>query len=245
MFQPSRLLFGSTRWTVLENESAGEQQVSYRSPFRRSRRPWRQQRVYSRGVATPLELLADCVSFGTVNVKFEQIMRILFVIVVWIFAASANAMDRWSALSMIESGDRDNARGRAGELSRFQIKPAEWRRSVAGARVSPANPQIALAVAQRIMAKRSAVFERTHRRAPTDFEFYVLWNAPAQVNRPSRVVAKRARRYCNLVARGAPAERGAQAVERYDARRVSREQPAARLLMPNQSARRTTATDRV
>lgn len=158
-------------------------------------------------------------------------MRILFVIVVWIFAASATAMDRWSALSMIESGDRDNARGRAGELSRFQIKPTEWRRSVAGARVSPTNPQIALAVAQRIMARRSAVFERSHRRAPTDFEFYVLWNAPAQVDRPSRVVAKRARRYCNLVARDASVQRGVEAVEKYGAPRVSREQPSGLFLL--------------
>jgi hypothetical protein len=40
--------------------------------------------------------------------------------------ASASAMDRWSALSMIESGDDDRAVGPGGEVSRFQIRRELW-----------------------------------------------------------------------------------------------------------------------
>jgi hypothetical protein len=56
-----------------------------------------------------------------------------------------------------------------------------------------------LANAQRIMSPRLAAFERTHGRAPNDFEFYVLWNAPTQIDHPHPVVAERARRFVNLV----------------------------------------------
>ncbi|MBU6402505.1 MAG: hypothetical protein KGS61_19465 [Verrucomicrobia bacterium] len=116
-------------------------------------------------------------------------------------ALRVEAMDRWSALSMLESGNCDGARGRAGELSRFQIKPAEWRRYADRAAPPPTDARTALTVAQKIMAKRCARFERAHGRVPTDFEFYILWNAPAKVDRPPRAVVARARRFCNLVAR--------------------------------------------
>jgi hypothetical protein len=36
---------------------------------------------------------------------------------------------------------------------------------------------------------------------PTDFEFYVLWNAPWQVDHPSPAVTERARRFSNLIQR--------------------------------------------
>jgi hypothetical protein len=37
-------------------------------------------------------------------------------------------MDRWSALSQIESGDDDHVVGAAGEVSRYQMKPEVWQR---------------------------------------------------------------------------------------------------------------------
>ncbi|MHB8520698.1 MAG: hypothetical protein ACYDH9_08060 [Limisphaerales bacterium] len=120
-------------------------------------------------------------------------------------AASA-ATDRWSALSAIESGNRDRAIGPAGEVSRYQILPHVWRRSLGSARVSraqvgvsPTDPRVALVIARRIMSSRLAHFRDRFRRLPTDFEFYVLWNAPAQIDRPSRAVAGRAQRFCNLI----------------------------------------------
>jgi hypothetical protein len=51
------------------------------------------------------------------------------------------------------------------------------------------------------MRARLAQFEQTHRRMPNDFEFYVLWNAPAEVDHPVPCVVERAQRFVNLVRR--------------------------------------------
>lgn len=110
-------------------------------------------------------------------------------------AMSAFGMNRWSALSMLESGNNDRAVGQRGEVSRFQILPTLWPGG------NPQNRQEALAAAQTIMHKRVAHFEKIHKRPPTDFEFYVLWNAPWQIRHPSRTVAERAQRFSNLVHR--------------------------------------------
>ena len=108
------------------------------------------------------------------------------------------AMDRWSALSQMESCDNDRAIGHAGEISRYQIKPRVWQR-YASPKADWENPQDALVVVKTAMRVRCAAFERTSHRSPTDLEFYVLWNAPAQVWRPTKVVLARAKRFCNLV----------------------------------------------
>jgi len=113
------------------------------------------------------------------------------------------AMDRWAALSQIESGDNDHAVGRQGEVSRFQILPQVWRR-YASREANWHVPADALAVARVTMKDRCLAFERQFHRSPTDVEFYILWNAPAQVARPSRIVLRRARRFQNLLSPDAP-----------------------------------------
>jgi len=110
------------------------------------------------------------------------------------------AMDRWSALSQIESGNNDYSIGHVGEVSRYQIKPDLWRR-YASTSADWTNPTHALAVARQAMRDRCAAFERAAHRPPTDAEFYILWNAPAQVDRPCKVVLARAERFRNLVNR--------------------------------------------
>jgi hypothetical protein len=105
------------------------------------------------------------------------------------------AMDRWAALSMLESGDNDRAVGPGGELSRFQITPVLWPGG------DPVNSHDSLVAAQQIMKPRLEEFEKTHKRAATDAEFYILWNAPWQINSPTKAVAERARRFANLVQR--------------------------------------------
>jgi DNA-binding transcriptional regulator YdaS (Cro superfamily) len=110
------------------------------------------------------------------------------------------AMDRWSALSQMESGDNDRAVGGAGEVSRYQIKPEIWWR-YAPNDADWTDPNDALAVATQIMRERCAAFERAAHRPPTDSEFYILWNAPAQVRRPGKAVLGRAERFCNLLQR--------------------------------------------
>lgn len=120
-------------------------------------------------------------------------MKILLLLLLFCLTASAQAMDRWTALAMIESGTNDRAVGSAGEISRFQIRRDLWPGG------SPLDMRVALANARHIMSVRVDAFERSHGRAPDDFEFYVLWNAPAKINHPDRVVAARARRFVNLV----------------------------------------------
>jgi hypothetical protein len=108
-------------------------------------------------------------------------------------AVSASAMDRWAALSMIESGDDNSATGPGGEISCFQIQRDLWPGG------DPQDRQLALVVAQEIIRPRLSKFQQIHKRDVTAFEFYVLWNAPHQVNHPTPIVAERARRFANLV----------------------------------------------
>ena len=96
---------------------------------------------------------------------------------------------------MLESGDNDYAIGRCGEITRFQIRAEYWPGG------NPHNATAALAVAREIMRERTEKFEQTHGRAPTNFEFYVLWNAPTEVDHPVHCVAERAQRFVNLVGR--------------------------------------------
>jgi hypothetical protein len=115
----------------------------------------------------------------------------------------AQALDRWAALSLIESGDNDKATGPSGEVSRYQIQRALWDR-YAPTNADWTRPEDALTVAKAIMQDRCATFEKSHQRSPTDFEFYVLWNAPKQVDKPSKAVSRRAQRFCNLVEANPP-----------------------------------------
>jgi hypothetical protein len=108
------------------------------------------------------------------------------------------AIDRWSALSQIESGDDDHATGAAGEISRYQIKPELWRQ-YAPETADWTKVDDALSVAKEAMRERSTAFERANHRPPTDFEFYILWNAPAQIQHPGKAVSERAERFCNLI----------------------------------------------
>lgn len=96
---------------------------------------------------------------------------------------------------MIESGDNDDAVGACGEISRFQIRPELWPGG------NPEDCGKALWAARQLMKPRVDGFRATHRRDPSDLEFYILWNAPWEVDHPSSVVVERARRFANLVER--------------------------------------------
>jgi hypothetical protein len=147
----------------------------------------------ARGAASSPHLVAMLV------LEKERLCLVAFGLVVGL-CLPVRAMDRWSALSQIESGDNDHAVGPVGEISRYQIKPGLWRH-YAATNTDWTNPSKALAVARKAMQERCAAFERTMHRPPTDIEFYILWNAPAQVDRPSKAVLARAERFRNLVNR--------------------------------------------
>ena len=109
-------------------------------------------------------------------------------------------MERFAALSMIETGDNDRAVGRAGEISRYQVRKAEWHSVIKSANYT--DFETARRVTVRIMNRRLSSFRSHFGRQPTDFEFYGLWNAPSQVmkGRISHTVAARCRRFANLCA---------------------------------------------
>lgn len=81
------------------------------------------------------------------------------------------------ALSLIESGDRDDAVGKAGEVSRYQIMPFVWRKYKGG---NPRNHADARRVAVRILTDRIQEFQQKHRRDPSLVETYALWRSPAR-----------------------------------------------------------------
>jgi hypothetical protein len=136
-----------------------------------------------------------CVLAFTVTMKFKLAMCVLAALTV-IFNASG--MDRWTALSMLESGDDDSVVGPSGEISRFQIRSELWPGG------DPRDSKAALVIAKNVMRARLDQFEQTYKRPATDFEFYVLWNAPAKVSHPTPCVASRAQRFANLVQRDEP-----------------------------------------
>ena len=141
---------------------------------------------------------AAVIEFKRVNWIFRFI-KFLLVLSGLFWAGGAFAMDRFDGLSMIESGDDDFAHGGDTEVSRFQIRRELWWQTTNAPVSQATNAIVARAVAETITAQRCQFFAQQHGRSPTDFEFYVLWNSPAQVNHPSRAVRERAERFVNLV----------------------------------------------
>lgn len=125
-------------------------------------------------------------------------MKRLSFIALMLFPMLSFGADRWTALSMLETGDNDRAIGRAGEISRYQILKQEWRSVTPSRRYTDAS--LAKSVAEELMKRRLAAFKKVYQRDPSDYEFYVLWNAPQQLlkRQVTRVVAERAQRYQNL-----------------------------------------------
>ena len=66
----------------------------------------------------------DTAMFARMNVR----RSLAPVVLAFGICLQLQAMDRWAALSQIESGDDDHAVGAAGEISRYQLKPEIWQR---------------------------------------------------------------------------------------------------------------------
>ena len=103
------------------------------------------------------------------------------------------------ALSEFESGNDDNARGRDGEVSCYQILKSVWLQYGKG--LNPKNRDHASLVASRIMRDRTETFCKLRGRMPSEVESYVLWNKPAHAMRGewSRVTNEKAVRFANLM----------------------------------------------
>lgn len=105
---------------------------------------------------------------------------------------------------MIESGNNDRAVGRAGEVSRYQIKPLVWKRYTELTAYTDAG--LSTWVADQHMAYLENVFQSRTGRQPTDFDRYVLWNAGPNyyarvgfsADRVNAIIRDRASRFVNL-----------------------------------------------
>src|SRR4051794_27184088 len=128
-------------------------------------------------------------------------MKKLAALIVALLHVCGFSMGRLSALSMLETCNDDRAVGSAGEISRFQVKKAEWRTVTNSANYS--DSETARKVMIQLMDKRIHTFEEHFGRKPTDFEFYALWNAPSQAmnGHVSHTVADRCQRFANLCER--------------------------------------------
>lgn len=95
-----------------------------------------------------------------------------------------------AALSQIESGDNDFARGRAGEVSRYQVMPYV---------LNHAQGSTVAGKVQSIWQHRVSDYTASHQHAPSDAQLYLLWHRPARVDRPTKVEQERAKRFENVL----------------------------------------------
>lgn len=121
------------------------------------------------------------------------------IIAILFFAASVHAMDYWSALSQIESGDRDNEKGRANEVSRFQILPSVWKSATDLPLGVATNRDVALGVAMKVQSARAITFARRQGRIPTAGEWCLLFHCPAHALHPNAEERDYEQRFLNLV----------------------------------------------
>ena len=98
----------------------------------------------------------------------------------------------------------DLKRGSKGEVSRFQILPAIWR-DYSDSR-DYKNPYVAREVARKILIDRDKWFRSSTGQPPTNFDLYVMWNAPGHYSkvgfsrkRLHAEVREKAQRFANLV----------------------------------------------
>ncbi len=128
---------------------------------------------------------------------------VIFTVVLGVFGAQA-ALRPLEALSMIESGNNDDAVGPVGEVSRFQIRPFVWKQYSGSENYQ--DPRAASAVARRHVQFLRNAFRSKTGRSPSNFDLYVMWNAgigyyekhdfsPAEID---AAVRERAVRFVNL-----------------------------------------------
>lgn len=99
-------------------------------------------------------------------------------IATWSFNLYAADTATLKALSAFESSSRDAARGRAGEVSRYQILPTTWAEH-SKIPCTPNNyqdPHVSFIVANSIWEQLRSRYYMTCGHYPTDAETYVMWN---------------------------------------------------------------------
>ena len=94
-----------------------------------------------------------------------------------------------AALSAIETGDNDLARGRHGEVSRWQCLPRYYHGK------HPMDPGEAAGVVWWVWQQRADKFVSRAHRPPTEHELAYLWHCPSRMSHPTRSDRDYARRF--------------------------------------------------
>ena len=129
--------------------------------------------------------------------------KTIFILLMSAMSASAG-LSKLDSISMIESGDDDSAVGEAGEVSRYQIKPAVWHSFTNS--IAYQDRSVSCWVAGQYLSVLESSFQSRAGRPPSDFDLYVLWNAGcsyyARIGfsplRVHAVIRERAERFVNL-----------------------------------------------
>src|SRR5580698_7101334 len=95
-------------------------------------------------------------------VMLLKLIRCACVVTFFALALRAGAMDRFTALSQIESGDNDFAVGQAGEISRYQIRRELWSKLTHLPLSQATNSYVAFNVAKSIALARSENFRQQY-----------------------------------------------------------------------------------
>lgn len=107
-----------------------------------------------------------------------------------------------ATLGETESNNRDTAKGRSGEISRYQIMPSVWIKYAPSPlkQADATNPIKSKTVATSIILDRCARFKLLKGRDPTPFELYALWHRPAEAysGRYKPATRTRSQRFENL-----------------------------------------------
>ena len=115
---------------------------------------------------------------------------------------TGHELDRWKALSQIETRDDDWASGASGEISRYAITPRVWKQYAGTVQSFAAtNPFTAIQVGEACMIDRCGKFERKNHRRPTDAEWPMLWHAPARLKTPTLADRDYTARFLNILNR--------------------------------------------
>jgi hypothetical protein len=124
-------------------------------------------------------------------------MKLTILILTLCLSASAQSSmeTRLRALAEVETGTKDRAIGRAGEVSRYQISPRVWRQYSHLPLEAADNPFTAQAVVVKIMS------ERTGNRSVTDAEWYLIYHRPARWNCPKPAERERGERFSAVCGR--------------------------------------------
>ena len=119
-------------------------------------------------------------------------------LIILALCGTVHANDRIETLSMLETGDNDRAVGKHLERSRWQMLPyvrREYGLTIAASR----DPKLARPVVAAEMARRVNVFNKKYHRAPSDFEWAIIWHAPHRVLHPTSGDRDYAQRFCNIL----------------------------------------------